>query len=154
MQVPWIKGPSPGSSPGHRGLPISRTECEITFVYGWRRGELLGLRARQLERKPAEGVSASGNRSHQRPGQRLKMKTLLNLRDRSEVLDRLANVRPDTQPRWRDNLSSNDLPPERFLAGGTERKVHQSVHQSLQAHNPKTSGALVPIPCHTGSRRA
>jgi len=28
------------------------------------------------------------------------MKTLLNVHDRSEVLDRLANVRSDAQPRW------------------------------------------------------
>jgi hypothetical protein len=28
------------------------------------------------------------------------MRNLLNVRDRSEVLDRLANVRPDTQPKW------------------------------------------------------
>jgi len=28
------------------------------------------------------------------------MKTLLNVRDRSEVLDRLANVRSDSQSRW------------------------------------------------------
>jgi hypothetical protein len=28
------------------------------------------------------------------------MRTLLNIRDRGEVLDRLANVRSDAQPRW------------------------------------------------------
>jgi hypothetical protein len=28
------------------------------------------------------------------------MKTLLNLRDRNEVLDRLARLRPDSRPRW------------------------------------------------------
>ena len=28
------------------------------------------------------------------------MKTLLNPRDRNELLDRLTKVRPDSQPRW------------------------------------------------------
>ena len=38
----------------------------------------------------------------------LKMKTLLNVRDWSEVLDRLANVRPDTRPRW-GTMSSHQM---------------------------------------------
>src|ERR1700736_959134 len=78
--------------------------------------------------KPNSAVMLNlGCRMHVQP-----MKTLLNDRERNEVLHRLSRVRSDCQRRW-GSMSAHQI--QRLFSCGTRRKANQLVLHTLQTHD-------------------
>jgi hypothetical protein len=72
-----------------------------------------------------------------------KMKTLLNSRDRIEILERLEKVRMDAQARW-GTMSSHQMicHLSDSLRAALGEKYISPVHQRPETRNLETAGAL------------